>query len=229
MTVPVRYERVSALYPIQRDDRASAIVNAVHSHGEKHDGKPIIKRHLTSEERGALTARKQVLVDALQAAKSGEIKSVVVEMLLGFNKTASRDEAAAIASQYIKVLQSLPLWAIKRACAKFERGESIDGLEGIAKMIVDSKGPTTAQLYPVAKKIADDHYVELHCIRECLIGVVPLVVSPEEREFVRRGLITLSQEMKSNFSDQKKREPFFISDEDLRRMYPTRKQDQPCD
>ena len=220
MTVPVRYERASTLYPIQRDDHASSIVNAVLAHGEKHDGKPVIKRPLTSEERAILIVRKKALGEALQAAKPSEIKSVVVEMLLGFNKTASRDEAAAIAAQYIKVLQSLPLWAIKRACARFERGDQIDGIEGVAKMIVDSKGPTTAQLYPVAKAIVDNFYIELNGVRECLTGVVPRVVSPAEYERVHKGLKELSSHMKMQFFDRPKAATFNISDDELLRMYP---------
>ncbi len=124
-------------------------------------------------------------------------------MLAGFNKGATDvEDAKAIVAQYITVLQYLPSWAIERACTKFSRGDAIDGIDGIERSIIMTRGPTTAQLYQVARRIAEEWYGELHNIRKALTGFVPRIISDEEREQVREKLRDLSEHLKADIERQ---------------------------
>jgi len=186
-TLPATTSSFSTLYPLKRDDSIIALVQDVLTF-EKQDGKPVLHRKLTIEEREILNRRAQELGEHLKPAHHQRIRALVSQMLAGFNKGASAEDAKAIVSQYIVVLQHLPAWAIERACGKFSRGESIDGIDGVERSIVQTRGPTTAQLYQVARKIAEEWYGELHNVRNALNGFVPRIISEEERERVRQKL-----------------------------------------
>ena len=205
--LPATSSSFSVLYPIKRDDSIIALVQEVLTF-EMQDGKPVLHRKLTIEERERLNMRSRELAEHLKPAHHQKIRALVSQMLAGFNKGSTDvDDAKAIVAQYITVLQYLPAWAIERACAKFSRGENIDGIDGVERSIVMTKGPTTAQLYQVARKIAEEWYGELHNIRKALTGFVPRIISEEEREQVRDKLQDLSENLKANLASEAEPQP----------------------
>ena len=178
-TLPATTSSYSALYPLKRDDGIAALVQEVLTF-ETQDGKPVLHRKLAIDEREILNRRAQELGEHLKPAHHQKIRALVSQMLAGFNKAADGEDAKAIVAQYIVVLQHLPVWAIERACLKFSRGDGIDGIDGIERSIIQTRGPTTAQLYQVARKIAEEWYGELHNVRNALNGFVPKIISEEE-------------------------------------------------
>ena len=204
--LPATTSSFSALYPLKRDDSIIALVQEVLTF-EMQDGKPVLHRKLTIEERERLNMRSRELADHLKPAHRQKIKSLVMQMFAGFNKGGTIEEGEGVISQYIVVLQYLPAWAIERACAKFSRGENIEGIDGVERSIVMTRGPTTAQLYQVARKIAEEWYGELHNIRKALTGFVPRIISEEEREQVRDKLQDLSENLKANLASEAEPQP----------------------
>lgn len=187
----------SELYPLKREDGIIALVQELLTF-ETQDGKPILHRKLTNDERERLGRRAQELAKHLTAAHRATIKSLVMRLFAGFNKTGTVEEGEAVISQYIVVLQHLPAWAIERACGKFSRGEPIEGIDGVERSIIMTRGPTTAQLYQVARKIADEWFVELHNVRRALSGFVPRIISDEERERVRQKLAEFADALRAD-------------------------------
>lgn len=200
-TLPAATSSYSALYPLKRDDGITALVQEVLTF-ETQDGKPVLHRKLTIEEREILNRRGRELGEHLQPAHHQKIRALVSQMLSGFNKAAGVEDAKAVVAQYIVVLQHLPAWAIERACLKFSRGETIDGIDGIERSIIQTRGPTTAQLYQVARKIAEEWFAELHNVRSALNGFVPKIISEEERAIVREKLEELAETMRANSAEK---------------------------
>ena len=196
-TLPATTSSYSALYPLKRDDGIAALVQEVLTF-ETQDGKPVLHRKLAIDEREILNRRAQELGEHLKPAHHPKIRALVSQMLAGFNKAAGGEDAKAIVAQYIVVLQHLPVWAIERACLKFSRGDPIDGIDGIERSIIQTRGPTTAQLYQVARKIAEEWYGELHNVRNALNGFVPKIISEEERAIVKEKLEELAELMRAS-------------------------------
>jgi hypothetical protein len=189
----IGFERVADLFPLRADDAARVIISSVLT-DEIEDGKPVLTRSISTSERHILNVRMKQLADALQSAKTTEIRAAVSQMLVGFNKSASKDEAQAVVAQYIFALQHLPIWAIKRACGKFARGEvSANDVEGVNRAFA----PTTAQLHQVTTDVAEQWYVEMSNVKRVLIGAKPYVMNPEEKERVRERITNLATMLKA--------------------------------
>lgn len=223
-----KYQPVANLYPLQRNESTRAIIQATLAWGQTIEGKSMLMRELSVAERTLLQDRSHELGEHLKHAKKSDIIARVSQMIIGFGAAAanvSDKDAKTMAAQYAFVLQSLPFWAIERACGKFERGEvTIDQIEGVNRAF----WPTTAQLHAIAEKICGEFYAEQRQVHDCLLGQIEHVPSPEERARVKAGLDDLAISLRSMVDDEKEaekghRKPWVgQTNDDLRQKYPVR-------
>lgn len=231
-TLPSPYApaaQVAALYPLLRNDSIRAITQAVLTFEPDEDGRAVLSRELTPDERAALQARQRELTEALTPARHSDIRAEISRMMAGFNKAITKEDAAAVTSQFIVVLAGLPIWAIQRACGKWSRGEiSAAVMEGVNRAF----GPTTAQFYPTAEEIVAEWFEEASQVRRALSGFLPRIVSPEERERVGRAISEFAAQLKGDRAAEREaqdaerrgRDGYLVPDDDaLRRAYPIKK------
>jgi hypothetical protein len=196
MSLPATIAKsVSELYPLQRNDNARAIVQSVMTGTRDIAGKAVLIRELTADERAALQERMSLLSTNLHHAKTSQISERISRMIMGFGvaQNVGKKDAIAIAAQFAKVLQFLPMWAIERTCIKFESGTvTIDQMEGVNR----AYWPSTAQFYPIAEAMCGEFYMEQRNVYAVLHGVVEHKPTPEERERVMAGISELAAHLK---------------------------------
>lgn len=171
-----------SLYPIdERDTTTEQVVSAVLSF-RTSDGRYELSRHLTPDERRRLSARRNHLVDNLQAAKVSEYQADVIQMLIGFGgATTDAKEAAGIAAQYATVLSGLPAWAVRRACQRWSMGQ-VTAEEIGAKTVSFTHRPSAANVRVVAEGIVRPFVQEVARCNKTLNSTVPVPEqTPEER------------------------------------------------
>jgi hypothetical protein len=167
-------------YPLERNATTDMIIDTVVSF-RAADGTYTLRHELAKEERRALEARRNTVVDKLQPGRPGEILPALLEMLIGFGGAKqSVDEAKMIATQYAAVLSGLPTWAIKRACVRWAMGqvmpEEID-----EKTINRSFPPSAAQVRVVAEAIVRPWMQEVARIKKTLIAKPESTVAEDIR------------------------------------------------
>jgi hypothetical protein len=186
------------LYPISIEPGITAIVQSVLLDEKSSDGKPLLSRALVPQEREILRERFGALSGALQSATRAQIVQRVTRMFMGFQgPDMTRAQATVVANQFAIVLSDLPMWAIERACLRFERGEvtSDDILDGVNQR----RGPTTAHLHTEARSLVGHFYAEHRKVHDALKGVVQYKPTPEERERVKAGLDGLAADLKAKW------------------------------
>jgi hypothetical protein len=107
-----------------------------------------------------------------------------LELSVGLQNRSENDEEAAIrVSHYAEILADTPLWAIKRGCDRFDRGEVSHEELGERLPLLRGRFPSTAHLYRVVSAIARPVFHERITIHEALNGVVARSgpATPEER------------------------------------------------
>lgn len=186
---------MAALYPISPDREAEAIVQCVWLGEREPDGTALLRTRLTVPQERHLRERSALLRKALEPASHGKIKSAVSQMMIGFNRAADEKSAAATVAQFITVLQTLPAWAVERACQRFAAGlvreEEVEGLNRAFP-------PTTAQVFTVAQALVAGYRAEAERIFAVLRGRVGYQVSDADRKRVSEGLQRLAAEMRGN-------------------------------
>ncbi|MFZ1006568.1 MAG: hypothetical protein WAN65_07015 [Candidatus Sulfotelmatobacter sp.] len=203
MNLPARYQSVTALYPVARDNAIRGTLQSALTWYRNGEGKALLHRELSSVEREALQARYKILAEALKHPHSNQIVARISQMIMGFGAAikVSKVDATTIAAQYANVLKGLPMWAIERAINKFERGEiTIEQMEGVNR----AYWPSTAQLHPIAQQICGEFFIEIRHIHDALHGVVEKIVSEEERTKVGDLMRDLVESMKSDLDAQDK-------------------------
>ena len=112
-------------YPIVPDPASDALVDALVGF-KNADGSYDLRRAMTPDERRRIEARRNVVADNLASCRAGEIVGDILEMLMGFGggDFQTEETASAVAAQYAAVLSTSPVWAVKRACGRWARGES---------------------------------------------------------------------------------------------------------
>jgi hypothetical protein len=121
-------------------------------------------------------------------------------MMAGLGKAASKEEAKAIAVQYMAVLQVYPQWAILRACMRFSRGE-VSAEEIGDKFWRRGQVPNTAQMAVVVRELMRPVAEESNRLRLCLGGTVPYKsASAEEREASRERVAAVVSALKEKTS-----------------------------
>lgn len=185
------------LYPISTDMAVTALTQSVLTWEKNVDGKHLLERELTGNERRFLAERRGKLAHALVSAPEKEIRKCVSRMMMGFlaGKDVSDENAKAIVTQYIATLRGLPFWAIERACQKFSRGEIAAIRDESVKLAF---GPSTAQLYQVASQLCGEFYNELTDVDRALNGVVEHKASEEERRRVSEGFRDLARHINAD-------------------------------
>lgn len=146
-------------------------------------GVPELRRALDVVERQNLAARARLLSLYLKPARPHEIRDALVRCFMSFGgKALTIEEAEMIATQYIVVLEGLPIWSIERACMRFARGE-VQPAEVGAKSIETGLRPGTAHLRIVAHALVERFDAEYRRLTRTLKAPAPRVPeTPEERE-----------------------------------------------
>lgn len=160
------------LYPPETpDDIKSAL--AVRLPEKDLEGRTLLRRSLAEAERASLRARSRALDPWIVKPREGEIEPLLLELSVGLQGRAESEEDAAIrVSHYAEILADTPLWAIKRACDRFDRGEVSHDELGERLPLLRGRFPSTAHLYRIASAIARHVFHERITIHEVLNGVV---------------------------------------------------------
>lgn len=178
------------LYPATEPAEVRAVLDAVLT-DEKRDGKSVLKRELTPEERVMLTERRHRVVPFLQKSPFHDyIVPIVLEMMAGFEQWGESEEEAAVkVKAYRDVLADQPLWAIKRACDRFAHGLVTADDLGEKGTLRRSKGPSTAHLYRITSLTSRPFQIEAFRLRAALEGQYkPRGATPEGRKQVEESL-----------------------------------------
>ncbi len=146
----------SELYPIAEDAEVTKHIFRRTRKDRDENGTMIIPSALTMIEREMISKRLHAIAPHLKPATMGQIKKAVAEMLVGFGaiRAAADAEAAAVIAKFAEAMQDLPIYAIRRACLRFSRGEVRKDEVGAKKDLDVGSPPTTAQLRMVAEAIA---------------------------------------------------------------------------
>jgi hypothetical protein len=112
------------VYPPRAGEEVAALTRSIVA-SRRSDGAYELRRDLAATERGALEVRLKELDTWLEPARQSAAGQEVSRMLLGWaaaGRSMTPAEASAIATQYAMALGGVPLWAVKRACAKWASG-----------------------------------------------------------------------------------------------------------
>jgi hypothetical protein len=163
--------RVADLYPLRFDRAVDDVLRQVLTPERDGEGRRIVRAKPDADQDRLLGERLGLLMQHMRAAPKGEIARAVLEMLTGFGSSrGSEQEAAAVVAQYVSVLQNMPLWAIRRACGRFARGEvQPDEIDG---KLDKAFAPSTAQLHTIVEKTAAPFFEETSKIRDARGGVL---------------------------------------------------------
>jgi hypothetical protein len=159
-------------------------------------GKRILAYAPDAKLRSLLQIRLYKLQAALTPGRSADLARTVAEMMLGFSAArVSEEDAELVATQYVKALGHLPLWAVAQACLRFARGrvtkaECPDWKRAYA--------PSTAQLCQIAEALVRNYWREEARINAALTGIPAYRPTNAERERVSRRFEELQQELKRN-------------------------------
>jgi hypothetical protein len=179
----LRLWTTSELYPPETPADIKAAL-AVLLNEKDLEGRALLRRSLAEAERAALRARSRALDPWIVKPREGEIEPLLLELSVGLQNRSENDEEAAIrVSHYAEILADTPLWAIKRACDRFDRGEVSHDELGERLPLLRGRFPSTAHLYRIASAIARPVFHERVTIHEALNGVVARSgpSTPEER------------------------------------------------
>jgi hypothetical protein len=193
MTTGLKSSVPAALDP----DRAlSDVLDSLLTGDRDREGRCILAYAPDAKLRSLLQIRLYKLQAALAPARPVDLALVVTEMLLGFSSArVSEEDAEAVVTQYVTVLNGLPLWAVQMACQRFAKGkvtkaECPDWKRAFA--------PTTAQLCPVAEALVGEYWREELRINAVLQGIPAYRPSQEERERVGQRFEELQQKLRPN-------------------------------
>lgn len=168
----MRLWRTNELYPPEQTDSIRAVL-ALHLHEKDLEGRVLLRRRLEQVERDTLRSRSRALDPWISKPRDGEIENLILEMSLGLKTKGENDEEAALrVSHYAEILGDTPLWAIKRACDRFERCEVRPDEVGERNALLTGVVPSTAHLYRVASAISRPVFHERILIYEVLNGIV---------------------------------------------------------
>lgn len=177
---------LAELYPLAHDRAVSDTLRVLLTADRDARGRRVLLAQPSEEQRHMLARRLGLLSAHLRPAKRGEIARAVSEMLSGFGSSrANEKEAMTVVAQYCAVLQAMPLWAIRRACGRFSRGEV--GPDEIDGKIDRAFAPSTAQLHAVAGKIVHDFRQEEMDIRDTQRGVIEHKLTGEGLKRMQRA------------------------------------------
>lgn len=176
------------LYPIPHEPEVTRLIfNRVRRDRDPETGKMIIEQPLSADERHMIDQRLQTLAGPLAPAKRREIAAVIAQNFtgLGGEKIGSDEELAAIVTQYVKVMEGLPLFAVTRACLRFARGE-VTADELGEKELRKGMRPPTSFLRIVAEKIARSYWDEAS-LGSMLLHAKIAPSAPSEEQMARRA------------------------------------------
>lgn len=176
--------RVAELYPLAHDRAVHDTLRMLLTDERDGQGRRVLRVQPNAAERQMLDQRGRLLAEHLAPAKRGDAARAVNGLLLSFgsSRAAGEEEAAAVLTQYVKVLEGMPIWAIKRACGRFERGE-VEPSEVQGKLD-RAFAPSTAQLYAVVEKSVRDFHKERMDILDARRGVLEHKIGAEEAKRV---------------------------------------------
>lgn len=160
------------LHPPATPDDVKNVLDAVLTGSLDHERRAILRRALAGAERSDLRARAAALDPWVKKPREGEIETLVLVMSTGLGTKGEGEKESAIrVRHYAEILGDTPLWAIKRACDRFERG-SVTAEELGERQIMRGMVPSTSHLYRVASAIARPVFHERIRINSALNGVV---------------------------------------------------------
>lgn len=217
--------RVAELYPLRYDRDVEITLRALLTDERDGQGRRLLAARPDEIEYRRLDTRLRALNEHLAPAKKGDIAKEIGQLLIGFGGGKSDETAAAaVLTQYTKVLAAMPIWAIKRACGRFERREVT--AEEVGGKLDTAFAPSATQLYTVVEKSVRDFQKERVDILDVRRGVLEQKISEEERERVAAKMKELSQQLHAGVdteNEQRKGRGFKrLSDADLRAAYPPR-------
>lgn len=156
----------------------------------------VISRAMSSVEKQMVLKRLEVLNAGCSSGSKGELAKAVLEMLVGTGGTG--DDPKSVITAYVKMLEDLPLFAVKRACLRFGRGEVTASELGL-KELNTSFRPSTAQVAQVARAIAkpftDEQIAAGRLLRS---SVRPPEPSQEAKDRIAAQFKQLSNTLKAN-------------------------------
>lgn len=207
MSVPAQSPRYSvpatnSLYPISIDRRTAALAASLLVERETGaDGIPLLPALPSPAQREQLTRRSRELATHMMPGKDTAMALVLSEMFISLGAAGDEAQANKRTTQYVVVLRHLPLWCVKRACARFSRGD-VSAEELGERSFSRGFAPSTAHLHMVAAKIAQPFRDEQADIREVLRARLAYKRSAEEDARITAGMKELSDRLALKRMDQ---------------------------
>ena len=182
--------------PLLPDRALSDALDSLLTDDVDREGRRILAYAPDPKLRSLLQIRLYKLQAALTPGRPADLARAVAEMMLGFSAArVSEADAELVATQYVKVLGHLPLWAVAQACLRFARGrvtkaECLDWKRAWA--------PSTAQLCQVAEASMREYWSEESRIHAALTGVPAHRPTEAERKQIGQGFEELQQRLRAN-------------------------------
>ncbi len=107
------------IYPPQSTPEVWSLIRELVT-GEHERGTPLLSRAPTDAEYGIVADRSNELSSWMTKASYGDLKGLVVRMLIDLGK--GRDPALVLADAIVKELGAIPKWVVERACDEFRTG-----------------------------------------------------------------------------------------------------------
>lgn len=193
----------TASMPLTLDQRLYVALGTLDT-GRREGGTMILTEKLSPELRALFVARNRDLHHWLEPGSKSEISKAISAMILGLNvygQAMTEREAAAVLSQYVKVIQKMPVWAVLLACNKFETGNVT---EDECATWDRSRRPTTAEVYKVVESIVRPWHAESHLIFKMLRGVADRPVNEEMRLRIGDLFRGLLENLKSGAAERRR-------------------------
>lgn len=187
----------SKLYPPESPEGTRTLVSFLLL-GERDNGRAVLRRALAQSERTAIENRGKELTPWILPGKRTEKAAAIVAMLMGFGGGNSSDEnAREIATQYVKVCDDIPAWAVARACMRFSSGQVTAEELGESSINLAFR-PSTAHVHRLAAKIILPVLEERQNLWDCLHGIERnKILQGPERDRVAAGFEALKKQLHS--------------------------------